>query len=27
MTSPKYTTSWYELPIANQGEKNAERIW
>jgi hypothetical protein len=25
MTSPKYTTSWYELPIANQGEKNEKR--
>ena len=25
MTSPKYTTSWYELPIANQGEKNETR--
>ena len=22
MTSPKYTTSWYELPIANQVKKN-----
>ena len=21
MTSPKYTTSWYELPIANQVKK------